>query len=107
MSDSWRSPNRVLLVALGGLTVFFLVVPTLIIVPMGFSSSQILTFPPPGWSLQWYEKMLTDRQWTTGFLNSFQVATVTAIVAAPAYQVRGYSAIIRATGVRRLSRTAR
>ena len=80
MSDSWRSPNRVLLVALGGLTVFFLVVPTLIIVPMGFSSSQILTFPPPGWSLQWYEKMLTDRQWTTGFLNSFQVATVTAIV---------------------------
>ncbi|MDQ6794133.1 MAG: ABC transporter permease [Chloroflexota bacterium] len=80
MSATWRSPSRLLLIALGGLTVFFLVVPTLIIVPMGFSSSQILTFPPPGWSLQWYEKMVTDPQWTTGFFNSFQVATVTAIV---------------------------
>ncbi len=80
MTDSRRSPHRLLLVTLGGLTVFFLTVPTLLIVPMGFSSSEILTFPPPGWSLQWYEKMLTDPQWTTGFVNSFLVATVTAIV---------------------------
>jgi putative spermidine/putrescine transport system permease protein len=80
MTESWRRPNRMLLAALGGLTIFFLIVPTLLIVPMGFSSSQILTFPPPGWSLQWYQKMVTDPQWTTGFLNSVQVATVTAIV---------------------------
>jgi len=80
MIDSWRSPRRVLLVAIGSLTVFFLTVPTLLIVPMGFSSSQILTFPPPGWSLHWYERMLSDSQWTTGFFNSFLVATVTAIV---------------------------
>jgi putative spermidine/putrescine transport system permease protein len=80
MTDSWRSPRRVLLLAIGLLTVFFLTVPTLLIVPMGFSSSQILTFPPPGWSLQWYERMLTDPQWTTGFFNSFLVAVVTAIV---------------------------
>jgi putative spermidine/putrescine transport system permease protein len=80
MTDVWRSPRRLLLVALGVLTVFFLVAPTLIIVPMGFSSSEILTFPPPGWSLHWYERMMTDPQWTTGFLNSFQVATLTAVV---------------------------
>jgi putative spermidine/putrescine transport system permease protein len=80
MTDSWRRPNRVLLAALGLLTVVFLVVPTLLVVPMGFSSSQILTFPPPGWSLQWYQRMVTDPQWTTGFFNSAQVAVVTAIV---------------------------
>ena len=80
MTDSWRSPRRVALVAIGLLVVFFLTVPTLLIVPMGFSSSQILTFPPPGWSLQWYERMLTDPQWTSGFINSFLVAVVTAIV---------------------------
>jgi putative spermidine/putrescine transport system permease protein len=80
MTDSWRSPRRILLVAIGLLTVVFLIVPTLLIVPMGFSSSQILTFPPPGWSLQWYQRMLTDPQWTSGFLNSFLVAVVTAIV---------------------------
>jgi putative spermidine/putrescine transport system permease protein len=80
MTESWRRPNRMLLAALGGLTIFFLIVPTMLVVPMGFSSSQILTFPPPGWSLQWYHKMVTDPQWTSGFVNSFQVATVTAIV---------------------------
>jgi putative spermidine/putrescine transport system permease protein len=80
MTESWRRPNRMLLAALGGLTIFFLIAPTLLVVPMGFSSSQILTFPPPGWSLQWYHKMVTDPQWTTGFVNSAQVAVVTAIV---------------------------
>ena len=79
MTESWRRPNRMLLAALGGLTIFFLIAPTLLVVPMGFSSSQILTFPPPGWSLQWYQKMVSDPQWTSGFVNSAQVATVTAI----------------------------
>ncbi len=77
---SWLQPHRLLLLVVGGLTVFFLTVPTLLVVPMGFSSSQILTFPPPGWSLQWYQKMVTDPQWTSTFVNSAQVATVTAIV---------------------------
>jgi putative spermidine/putrescine transport system permease protein len=80
MTESWLRPNRLLLAALGALTVFFLVVPTSLVIPMGFSSSQILTFPPPGWSLQWYQKMLTDPQWTNGFVNSLEVATLTAIV---------------------------
>lgn len=79
MTESWRRPNRMLLAALGGLTIFFLIAPTLLVVPMGFSSSQILTFPPPGWSLQWYQKMVSDPQWTSGFVNSAQVAAVTAI----------------------------
>ncbi len=81
MTESWRRPNRILLAILGGLIVCFLIVPTLLVVPMGFSSSEILTFPPPGWSLQWYHKMVTDPQWTTGFVNSFQVATLTAVAA--------------------------
>ena len=74
------TPTRLLLSALVLFTVFLLVVPTLLIVPMGFSSSEILTFPPPGWSLRWYEKMVTDAQWTTGFVNSVQVAILTALV---------------------------
>jgi putative spermidine/putrescine transport system permease protein len=81
MTESWLRPNRLLLAALGGLTVVFLIVPSLLVVPMGFSSSKILTFPPPGWSLQWYEKMVTDPQWTTGFVNSLQVALLTGLVA--------------------------
>ena len=81
MSDSWLQPRRLLLVALGALTVFFLVAPTLVVVPMSFTASNSLTFPPEGLSTRWYEKMLTDPQWSTGFVNSFQVAFATAILA--------------------------
>lgn len=80
MTDSWRRPTRILLVAFGVLTIIFLIGPSLVIVPMGFSSGSILEFPPPGFSLQWYEKMFTDSAWTSGFVNSFQVAVLTAIV---------------------------
>jgi putative spermidine/putrescine transport system permease protein len=80
VTDSWRRPTRLLLVAFGLLVVVFLVGPSLVIVPMGFSSAKILAFPPPGFSLQWYEKMFTDPTWTNGFVNSFQVAILTAIL---------------------------
>lgn len=81
MTDSWRQPRRLLLLALGALTVFFLMAPTLVVVPMSFTASNALTFPPEGFSTRWYEKMLTDPQWSTGFVNSAQVAFLTAILA--------------------------
>lgn len=81
MTDSWLRWNRILLVIFGALTIVFLIGPSLVIVPMGFSSASILSFPPPGFSLQWYEKMLTSPAWTSGFVNSFMVAVLTAILA--------------------------
>ena len=80
MTDSWRQPRRLLLLAIGGLTVFFLVAPTLVIVPMSFTASEHLTFPPEGLSLRWYSKMVTDPQWTAGFANSAVVAVLTMVL---------------------------
>lgn len=81
MTDSWRQPHRLLLLVLGALTVFFLMAPTFVVVPMSFTASNALTFPPEGFSTRWYEKMLTDPQWSTGFVNSAQVAFLTAVLA--------------------------
>src|SRR5436309_11792346 len=81
MSDSWRAPRRLLLLALGSLTVFYLVAPMLVIVPMSFTAGQSLSWPPQGFSIQWYQKMVTDQQWSRGFLNSAEVASLTAVVA--------------------------
>jgi putative spermidine/putrescine transport system permease protein len=81
MTDSWRQPRRLLLLALGALTVFFLMAPTLVVVPMSITASNSLTFPPEGFSIRWYEKMLTDPQWSSGFVHSAQVAFLTALLA--------------------------
>ncbi|HEV8696110.1 MAG TPA: ABC transporter permease [Candidatus Limnocylindrales bacterium] len=81
MTDSWRSPRRLVMAALGGLTVFYLLAPTLVIVPMSFTQARILSFPPQGFTLQWYQRMFTDPQWAAGIQHSAQVATLTAIIA--------------------------
>src|SRR3970040_751287 len=81
MTDSWRQPRRLLLLAVAALTVFFLMAPTLVVVPMSITASNALTFPPEGFSLRWYEKMVTDPQWSTGFVNSAQVPSLTAVLA--------------------------
>lgn len=81
MTDSWRSPRRFLMAAFGALTVFYLLAPTLVIVPMSFTGAHILSFPPEGFSLQWYQRMFTDPQWAAGIQHSAQVGFMTAILA--------------------------
>ena len=65
-AGSWRSPRRLALLALGVATVIFLVGPMLVVIPMSFTGAQILSWPPEGFSLQWYAKMLDDPQWSRG-----------------------------------------
>jgi putative spermidine/putrescine transport system permease protein len=81
MSESWRQPRRVLMAALGALTVFYLLAPTLVIIPMSFTEASILSFPPDGFSTRWYEQMLTRPEWSTGLRNSALVAVLTAMLA--------------------------
>ncbi len=59
----------------------FLMLPTLVVVPMSFTSGRRLEFPPDGLSLRWYRALLDDPSWLQSFLNSLQVATLTAICA--------------------------
>ena len=53
----------------------------LVVIPMSFTGAKILSWPPEGFSFQWYAKMLEDPQWSRGFTNSVQVAILTAILA--------------------------
>ena len=41
----------------------FLVCRSLIVVPMSFSTAKSLHFPPPGFSLRWYETFFGDARW--------------------------------------------
>jgi len=52
----------------------FLCLPILIVVPMSFSSAQSLQFPPPGFSLRWYESFFGDSRWVDAGINSLVLA---------------------------------
>ena len=63
------------------LIIAFLIFPVMIIIPMSFSSSQYLEFPPPGFSTQWYEKFFNNIMWTTALKNSIEVGVITTVLA--------------------------
>lgn len=63
------------------LILLFLVVPVAIIIPMSFSSSQYLEFPPPGFSMQWYEAFFSSPQWTGALKTSLEVGAITTVFA--------------------------
>jgi putative spermidine/putrescine transport system permease protein len=58
----------------------FLIGPLFVIVPVSFSSAQYLTFPPPGFSLQWYERFFGSSQWLQSIVVSIEVAIISSIL---------------------------
>jgi len=64
-----------------GLVFIYLVAPVFVVVPLSFTSSQLLVFPLPGYSLQWYQDFFTNPLWTGALANSLFVGTIVMVVA--------------------------
>jgi putative spermidine/putrescine transport system permease protein len=63
------------------LTICFLVLPLVIIIPISFGSAQYIEFPPRGFSLQWYERYVTDFIWVRATFLSLKVAALCSVIA--------------------------
>lgn len=72
------------------LTMILLVTPTLIVIPMSFSDSQYLEFPPETWSLRWYRHYFGTPEWMNATLTSLKAAILTMLVATPVGVVAAY-----------------
>ena len=60
-----------------GILIFlFLLLPSIIITISAFSASKYSTFPPQGFSLQWFEKLFTDDDWMEAIHNSLLLVLV-------------------------------
>lgn len=67
--------------AYGILVLFFLAAPTLVVIPIAFTSSSFLDFPPTGYSLRWFEVYFQSPLWMTATLNSFVIGFASALLA--------------------------
>jgi putative spermidine/putrescine transport system permease protein len=65
---------------LAGLCFLLLVLPTLVVVIVSFTSGFSLRFPPPGYSLRWYGELLNAWQLHFAATNSFKVAIWTTLL---------------------------
>ena len=81
MTDELGKRRSRLLTSFVGVIAFFLIAPTLIVIPMSFSSGRLLTFPPKGFSTRWYSSFLDNQLWTAGAMTSVKVGLATAALA--------------------------
>lgn len=59
----------------------FLTVPLFIIVPISFTDSSLLIFPPPGLSMRWYQEFFTNPIWMRALKNSLIVGSAATVLA--------------------------
>lgn len=82
--------QRLWLYALAALVMLFLVIPTLIVIPMSFSASQYLEFPPREWSIRWYASYFASSSWMQATTTSLKAAALTTLVATPLGTMAAY-----------------
>lgn len=61
----------------------YLIIPTLIVIPMSFSDSSSLVFPPREFSFRWYIEYFGSPEWRDATFVSLQVACLTTLLTAP------------------------
>ncbi|MBF2759947.1 MAG: ABC transporter permease [Ectothiorhodospiraceae bacterium AqS1] len=75
--------QRLWLYGISIVIMILLIAPTLIVIPMSFSESQYLEFPPESWSTRWYGHYFGSSEWMLATGTSFKAAFWTMLVATP------------------------
>ena len=95
-----RLKDRLWLYIFSYIILFLLIVPSLVVIPMSFSASQYLEFPPKEWSLRWYENYFFSwkvengfNDWMQATWTSFKVAVLTILVAVPVGTMAAYGLV--------------
>ena len=77
----WPRPARIIFGLIVVAIAAFLLLPTIIIIPVSFSAASDIIFPPPGFSLHWYRSVFADPAWRDATITSLKVACLTVICA--------------------------
>ena len=72
------------------LVMVWLVIPTLLVIPMSFSASQYLEFPPREWSVRWYKSYFNSTAWMQATVTSLKAGLLTALLATPLATMAAY-----------------
>lgn len=81
MTELGPALGRFCFLAVCTLILVFLVVPTILVIPMSFSNTSYLTFPPRGLTLRWYNEYLRNRDWLNATFFSLKIGALTTLCA--------------------------
>jgi putative spermidine/putrescine transport system permease protein len=64
-----------------GVALAFIYIPLIVIVIYAFNSSQTLEWPPPGWTLNWFDDAIHSTGARDAFVTSLKVGAVATVIA--------------------------
>ena len=79
MSEGGLGKGAALLYSITAVITLFLLVPLLFPIALSFSDTPFVVFPPQGFTLQWYWKVINEPDFTTPFMFSVQLGVFSAI----------------------------
>jgi len=75
-----RRGGRRGLAVVAGIVFLYLIFPILIVIPLSFSAGTYLSFPPPGFSLRWYQNFFGRSDWLdAAYLSTWIGGAVTCL----------------------------
>src|SRR3954469_13604637 len=72
--------GRSLLNGAAGLALAFILLPLVLVTWLAFFRQEIPSFPPEGYSLQWFGAVLNNKSFVGGFILSFQVGVAATLI---------------------------
>ncbi|MBN9072466.1 MAG: ABC transporter permease [Rhizobiales bacterium] len=85
------NPNRFWLYCVAAAVIFFLILPIAVVVPVSFSDSKYLQFPPEAYSTRWYESYWNSSDWLRATRVSLTVAFCTVLLTVPLGTAAAYA----------------
>lgn len=95
--------QRIVFWTLVVISIVTLSAPTFVVLGASFTSGNIIQFPPQGFSLKWYGKIIGEQDLREAFIRSLQVAIICVLVSLPTgtlagialakYRIKGSAAI--------------
>lgn len=74
-------PVRTVQALFAALMVAFLIIPLIVILPLAFTSSALLVYPVPGWSMRWFTELVENDAWRRAIVNSLIIGSGTTVLA--------------------------
>ena len=85
--DAVDGRRRITLSVMVSLISFYLILPSLIVIPLGFNDKQFIYFPPTDFSFRWIKNYFTSGEsgvdWVQATITSLEVAAIVVVVAVP------------------------
>lgn len=81
MSSDGMTRWRLLRGTVVAMVAIFLLAPLAVVVIISFSAAPFLQFPPPGFSLRWYEQLFSTPAWTNALWVSVRILVPSSIMA--------------------------